>query len=540
MADKYFLYARKSSEAEDKQMASIDDQISELKKIAEAQNLNVIDILYEAKSAKEPGRKVFNEMLKRIGEGEANGILCWKLNRLARNPVDSGKISWMLQKGIIKQITTFGKSYYPTDNVIYMAVENGMATQYVIDLSVDTKRGLRNKAERGWYPTKATVGYRSNPEKLKGEKEILKDEKNFVLVRKMFDMVLSGNYTPPQVLKIANEQWGLTNSFGQKISKSNFYRMLSDTFYYGTFEYPRNSGKWYKGKHTPVITELEYDKIQAILGKTNRARPRLHSFAYTGMMVCGECGAAITAEKKIKKQKNGNVHLYVYYHCTKRIKPCSQKVILVSELEKQISNKLLEIEINEEMKDWLISRLKLKQEEKIDERSVIITSLRKEKTLCEHKMSNLLDMRANAEIDAEVYQIKKSETEQVMLRINDQLNGMEERSNNWLGDIKAKLDVATNGRKRFEKGSNEKRHEIVRLVGSNPSLLDGKFEILVEKPLQLISRVPKEVRTFSEQVRTAENVEYKQKLLSFYDKSPVMLRELENVRTCFTGKQNYL
>src|SRR3989344_4766823 len=100
---KYFVYARKSSESEDRQMASIDDQINELKKIAEENDLNVIDILSESKSAKNPaGRAVFNQMLERIHRGEAQGIICWKLNRLARNPIDGGQISWMVQQGAIQ------------------------------------------------------------------------------------------------------------------------------------------------------------------------------------------------------------------------------------------------------------------------------------------------------------------------------------------------------------------------------------------------------------------------------------------------------
>ena len=150
---RYFLYARKSSESEDRQMASIDSQIAELQKIADEMGLDVADRFSESRSAKGPGRPVFNQMVQRIQAGEASGILCWKLNRLARNPIDGGQISWMLQQGVLKQIQTFGKAYYPTDNVIVMAVELGMANQFIRDLSVDTKRGLRAKADRGWYPT---------------------------------------------------------------------------------------------------------------------------------------------------------------------------------------------------------------------------------------------------------------------------------------------------------------------------------------------------------------------------------------------------
>ena len=137
---KYFLYARKSSESEDRQVASIESQLDELKKLTAREGLAITDTLWESKSAKAPGRTVFNQMIERIYKGEAQGILCWKLDRLARNPVDGGNINWMLQQGVIQHIRTYEKSYYPTDNVLMMSVEFGMANQFLRDLSQNTKR----------------------------------------------------------------------------------------------------------------------------------------------------------------------------------------------------------------------------------------------------------------------------------------------------------------------------------------------------------------------------------------------------------------
>ena len=171
------------------EMASIESQIQELTKLAEQNNLEIVRVFSESKSAKAPGREVYADMIARIKNGEASGIICWKLNRLARNPIDGGEISWMIQQGIIQHIQTFGRSYYPTDNVIVMAVELGMANQFIRDLSVDTKRGLKSKAERGWYPTFTTLGYIHNPYKHKGEKEIMKDPERFDLVKKMFELM---------------------------------------------------------------------------------------------------------------------------------------------------------------------------------------------------------------------------------------------------------------------------------------------------------------------------------------------------------------
>lgn len=320
-AQKYILYARRSSESEDRQMASIDSQIQELEKIAAEAGLNIIDTLTESQSAKKPGRPIFNAMMARVEKGEADGIICWKMNRLARNPVDGGRVSWALQEGVLKHIATYGRSYYPTDNVIMMQVELGMANQYVRDLSTDAKRGLRTKASNGWFPGKAPLGYLHDPYKQKGEKEIINDPIRFEIVRKAFKGIASFKYTVPEAYKIATRDWGLTNRNGGRLSISNWYAMLNHSLYYGEFEFPRKSGNWYKGKHQPIITQTEFLKIQAILGRKGTTRPQKYTFSYGGILRCWSCEAGITAEHKTKRNKNGNVHCYVYYHCTKKKDP---------------------------------------------------------------------------------------------------------------------------------------------------------------------------------------------------------------------------
>src|ERR1017187_1473547 len=168
----YFIYCRKSSEAEDRQVLSIESQTRELEQLAEKLNLPIVEILNESMSAKAPGRPVFNEMMQRLYRDEAAGIICWKLDRLARNPVDGGSIIWAIKQHGIKVMTPAQSYAREDDNIILMYIEFGMAQKYVDDLSKNVKRGMRAKAEKGLYPNLAPPGYVNDRTKQQGERDL--------------------------------------------------------------------------------------------------------------------------------------------------------------------------------------------------------------------------------------------------------------------------------------------------------------------------------------------------------------------------------
>ncbi len=93
---KFFLYARKSTDEPERQVLSIEAQLFELQEYAKKEGLNIVREFVESKTAKEPGREIFNEMITRIEEGEAEGIVAWHPDRLARNSIDGGRIIYLI------------------------------------------------------------------------------------------------------------------------------------------------------------------------------------------------------------------------------------------------------------------------------------------------------------------------------------------------------------------------------------------------------------------------------------------------------------
>ncbi len=304
---KFIIYCRKSTDTEDKQVLSLESQEKELLQIAKRDNLEIINTYRESRSAKEPGRPIFNTVLSILATGKIDGILCWKIDRLTRNPVDGGHIQWLLQSEKIKCIATFEKNYYPSDNVLLMNIEQAMATQYIRDLSTNVKRGNRAKLERGEWPGKATFGYRND----KASKTVEVDKKAAHYVKRAYDLYATGGYTLKELSDILYTE-GLRSSSGNKVFKSKIHTFFTNKFYYGLME---RGGSVYVGKHTPIISLELFEKAQDVLLHRKHPRPQKHFYVARGFLRCGSCDCAITGD--IKKG-------FTYYYCTNGKGHCAQ------------------------------------------------------------------------------------------------------------------------------------------------------------------------------------------------------------------------
>ena len=201
---RYVIYARKSTESEDRQVLSIDSQIKELSDLARERGIGIAQVFLESRSASAPGRPVFARMLQEVSRRKTDGILCWKLDRLARNPVDGGTLIWAIEEEKIREIVTPSRSFKNDGNdKFWMQLEFGMAKKFVDDLSENIRRGVRAKLERGGLPGVPPLGYLND----RAKKTIIKDPDRFGLVRKMWDLLLAG-HRPPAILERANREWG--------------------------------------------------------------------------------------------------------------------------------------------------------------------------------------------------------------------------------------------------------------------------------------------------------------------------------------------
>ena len=348
---RYCLYARKSTESEEQQVLSIDSQIKEMLQMAERDNLEIVEIKKESHSAKEAGtRPVFNEIVEEIKLGKFNGILTWAPDRISRNAGDLGRIVDLMDSGVLQEIRTYGQKFSNNPNEKFLLMILGSQAKLENDNKVvNVKRGMRARCEMGLYPCIAPTGY-MNSKHTDKRCHIEIDPERAPIVKKMFEKIAYENITGRQLYFWLRDEVKFKTRTGKSLYLGNLYMVLRNHFYYGTFEYPKGSGEWYKGAHKPLISKALFDQVQEKIKVQNTRESGMQNkeFAFTKLMTCGLCGSGITADEKYKTQKNGNVHRYVYYGCTKHNdKNCKCGYINEDDLVEQLAELMDKIEFNE-------------------------------------------------------------------------------------------------------------------------------------------------------------------------------------------------
>ncbi len=341
---KYCLYARKSSESDERQAMSIDSQIKEMQDLVKKENLKVTEIRQESHSAKASlARPVFNQMLTDIENGLFNGILTWAPDRLSRNAGDLGRLVDMMDVGKLQMIRTYSQTFTNNPNEKFLLMILCSQAKLENDnRGINVKRGLKAKCEMGWRPGVAPLGYK-NILTNNRISEIVFDEERAPIVKQMFVRVGEQGHSG-RTLKKWLDTIGFETKNEKRLCLGRIYATLNNPFYYGDFEY---HGLIYKGRHQALITKTLWEKVQRQLTVPPKTWHK-KEFPFKSICKCGSCGASVTGEEKYKKLKYGGYTKHIYYHCTKSLDyDCDEPYITEEDLIQQLIAHLDEIKINE-------------------------------------------------------------------------------------------------------------------------------------------------------------------------------------------------
>lgn len=340
---RYCLYARKSSESDEKQAMSIDGQLMEMRELAKREKIEIIEVITESHSAKETGqRSQFNYMVESISKGKYNAIITWAPDRISRNAGDLGRVVDLMDQGKLLFIKTHSQTFSNNPNEKFLLMILCSQAKLENDnRGINVKRGLRNKCGIGIRPGMAPIGYLNT---MRGNRiaSVDLDPERAPIIKEMFSKVANQGYSGRMIKKWLDKQNFKTKK-GYSISLGRIYVALNNSFYYGEFRYGK---KWYKGTHEPLITKYIFDKAQIQLEVVPKQWNK-QVFPFKKICKCGTCGGSITAEIKYRRTKAGKINTHIYYHCNRiRDYECKEPYITEEELIKQLIILLPELKLN--------------------------------------------------------------------------------------------------------------------------------------------------------------------------------------------------
>lgn len=478
---KYILYARKSTEDKGRQVLSLESQITVLKEIAQDSNISIVQEFTESKSAKKPNnRPFFAKMIEMLEQGEAQGILCWKIDRLSRNPVDSGTIQWLLQQGIIQVIQTSERQYLPDDNALIFNVESGMANQYIRDLSKNVKRGLKTKLEKGGYPSLAKIGYLNDV----ATHTLVIDSERAPYIKRAFELYATGTHSLKKISEMLYEE-GFRSRGGNKLFKGRIHSILKDPLYYGTIYF---RGKYYAGIHEPIISKELFDKAQEVMDGKGKSRYQKRFFPLRGFMRCHVCDCLLTA-----MEKKG----FVYYYCTNGKGKCEEhKSYMRSEqAAKELSQLFSKVQFDKQFIEICYEADLEKSQTRAESSLNIKERLEKRlKFLGEHEL-RLLDIQLSGKYPESTIDAKLEAISKEAVDIQGQLKRLDENSPEkelrTLEQVKNIFLSPYLGEKDFLEGDELKQHSALEKLLLNAFFQEKKMALYkLKQPYQILAAVP--------------------------------------------------
>lgn len=330
---RYCLYARKSSESDERQTMSIDSQIKEMHELAQREKLKIVEVRQESHSAKKSGnRPVFVQLLDDIDKGVFTGILTWAPDRLSRNAGDLGSLVDLMDQGKLQEIKTYSQSFRNNPNEKFLLMILCSQAKLENDnRGINVKRGLKAKCQMGIRPGTAPLGYLNviNNNRIS---EVVPDPERAWVVKAMFERVAQYGHSGRTIRKWLKEINFQTKN-GKLLALSRIYSTLNNPFYYGEFQY---GDEWYKGKHEPLVSKELWEKVQKQLTVPPKKWHK-NKFPFKTLCICASCGGGVTAEERYKKLKYGGFSKYIYYHCGRSVDyDCDEPYITEEDLIKQL------------------------------------------------------------------------------------------------------------------------------------------------------------------------------------------------------------
>jgi site-specific DNA recombinase len=472
---KAVLYARVSTKEQAEEGYSIEAQIKLLREYAKDRGIEIAREFTDAESAKSAGRTQFNEMQRFLKMATTvKTILCEKTDRLYRNfhdyialDIDQSDVTVIF----VKEGTTLNKDSRSHEKLVH-GLKVLLAKNYIDNLKEETAKGMLEKAEQGEFPQLAPIGYRNN----KGTHRIDVDRERAPLIRRMFELYASGNYSLQSLQHKITEE-GLRSKGGRKLQKSEVAYVLNSPMYYGDFRW---HGKIYRGIHEPVITKGLFQAAQAVMKRYNVVRTTKMDFAFRGLLTCGLCGTAFTAERKKGR--------YVYYHCSFSKTRCKNNYFREEVLDERLGAIIKAIQIDADVLNQLTAGLKESHSQEKVYHEQAITSLHQTYQRIQEKLDRAYNDKLEGVITEEFWAEKSQGWRKEQEEVRESIAKHESANQSYFDTGIQLLTLASRAYDLYQVRSLPEKRQLLNFVVSNLRVEGETLHPIYKKPFDLLAK----------------------------------------------------
>lgn len=490
---KAYSYCRVSY-TEQQEGYSIDAQSTEGRLAADRQGIEVVREWRVVESAKEQGRKAFNELVRAAkANPSVKVILFEKPDRMTRNLHDLVALYDLIENHD-KEIYFFktglrvNKNSRSSDQ-LQLDLQVILARNYINNLREEVLKGMTEKVKRGGFPGVAPVGFLNN----KATREIEIDLERAPLVKRLFELYATGRYSIDDLTKLVQE-WGLRHPLGSKpLTRSAVFGVLKNVVYYGLVRW---RGMLVPGIHKPIISKALYDRVQAVMGSIHR--PKTKDIAFGGMAECGHCGSSITVERHTKKFKNGTKRKYSYYRCTawKNGKVCKGSYIREEELTRQLAEPLKSIWISADVLGKIQGAIKESFGAEKAYHAERLAALRAEETKLKNRIEQAYTDRVDGVLTVDEYRERAGGWRERQMAIREEIRRHELADTVYLEEASRILELAQKAHQLYldQPDLHEKR-KLIDLVVSKVVISDNGAVWNLKEPFQTLSKVAQDAKS---------------------------------------------
>lgn len=472
------IYCRKSSPGEGRQALSLPIQRADIDALLDRDPTLLTDKAFEeSRSAKVPGRPLFNEMMADIEAGRIQGIVAWHPDRLSRNSTDGARIMTAIVEGKLVSLKFYAYNFENTPEGRYML---GMmlvnATYYSDNLSHRVKKAVEKKISDGWRPGLPPLGWLND----KNTRTIVPDIERFELISDLLQTFLEGSTSARRLWRVAVQRGLRTRHHaklgGKPITLAGMHRILRDPFYAGLLVH---NGRVFPGKHRPMITLREYDRIQELLRRPSSGRAKHRDLPFRGLVNCA-CNAAVTIEEKINKYGK----TYIYLHCAARGRgECKERSIELKQMLMQAEALIARVHISEEAHAWGMKHIDRKGTTNRQALTTRLASVDEAIVAAKRETNNLVGMRLRDLMPDAEYLERRRYVDERRLRLEEERQSIKSDPD-WTVHARTFLNFSNRAVELFKNADFDSKSTILRMVGSNFCLGDKRLSYVALKPFR--------------------------------------------------------